>query len=189
MPFFARVLALLSYMICGTAFAQQLASAQLQGNVDDRSQDEMSQRVDIFDKVAAAVNARDFAALNKMSDDYRASRSRTPSGTWKLAYFYYGFAGPLPITQASGECVNPVPAFAKAWAAYDQSQPSPYIVEATSYLNQAQCYRGDGYAQKVPLDVLTRATEISEAARRLLDSHREVASNDPQYYSMLHISQ
>jgi len=152
------------------------------GRIEAGSSDEMAERLAIFRAVDGAVRRRDFAALNAMANQWRTLRSRTPSGTWKLSYFYAGIAGPLPVKKVNGVCVNPVAAFADDWIRFDPRQPASYIVKAASLSNYGGCVRGEGFADRTSPEEMEGFEQGVAAARRILEQHRDVASVDPEFY-------
>ena len=50
---------------------------------------EAAEQKPIIDAVKAAIDRRDYAALNAMETEFRKTRSRTSSGIWKLSVFHW----------------------------------------------------------------------------------------------------
>lgn len=140
---------------------------------------EIAQRTAIFDDVAAAIRARDFAGLNRMAHDFRTSRRRTSSGTWALAYFWYGWEG-HHARDAAGCGFDD--AFIDDWIAAAPQDPAPYIARAIALQRQAWCLRGTGFAGSVPPATMARFTAIMRQARDSLERHRAVAAVDPRFH-------
>lgn len=166
--------------ICSTSCAQQ---SHEYGFVEAQSDDDIAERRAIFDEVAVAVRARDFARLNAMSQDMRDRRTRTPSGVWRLAYFYYGVEAAV-IGRQSG-CAPMDPQLYVDWAAVDPQQPAAYIALASAHRRRAWCLRGGDYAREVSPLAMEHFNQIIADTRRELESHEAIASRDPQYYQVL----
>ncbi len=174
------LVALLFVTMSVSACAQ---SAAEYGAVEARSDDDIAERQAIFNDVAAAVRARDFVRLNAMSEDMRSRRSRTPSGVWRLAYFYYGLEA--TFVTARGECIPMDPQFYADWAAVDPQQPAAHIALAMVRIRHAWCRRGSGYAHTLSDMEMDDFNRRMAAARTELETHGDVASVDPQYYKTL----
>jgi hypothetical protein len=153
------------------------------GQVEARSNDELAERTAIFDQVKAAIDDRDYAALNAMAEEYRTRRARTPSGTWKLAYFYYGVIGHLPAENPGAKCLRIGDTVFADWAAVDPAAPAPYIAQAAALTGYGRCLRGGAYAAATAPEAVTAMREQVHKARDVLERHRDVASVDPQYYA------
>jgi len=147
---------------------------------------ELQLRQEIFDRVHALVNARDFAELSAMEQAYRTQRARTPSGSWKLQDFYLGLERALlPPTADAGDCAIPAETLIDDWTKATPANPAPYIVRANMLLERAWCFRGDGYASEVPDSAWQPFHENIEAAEAVLTAHSRVASADPEYYEVM----
>jgi|KBSMisStaDraftv2_1062788.scaffolds.fasta_scaffold49464_4 hypothetical protein len=146
---------------------------------------ELKVRYDIFDRVKALVDARDFAALNAMEREFRTSRVRTPSGVWKLSEFHGAVHAALPEADSNQNCAFTAGPLLKAWAAATPSAPTPYIALANMLVGRAWCFRGTGYAVDVPDDDETRFQHTIAAAYETLSSHSRIAAKDPEYYVVM----
>ncbi len=151
-----------------------------------QSENEIDARLKIFGHVERLVRSRDFAGLNALADKYRSSRSRTPSGTWNLTYFYIGLSNQLfGAYSYEGKCVNLMADFARAWRMYDPLHPSSYLVEAKSYMENGWCIRGGGYASEVAAEKMQLFFEEISVAVSILEKNIGLASSDPEFYSTL----
>lgn len=161
------------------------AVAQDTGKVEASSADEETERNIILNKVQTAIAANDFAGLSAMEDDYRSSRARTPSGTWKLAVFHVGLQTDLADGLQSGEaCQYRKAQFVQRWAAATPHNPAPAITNAALLLSQAWCIRGGGYANSVTPQAWPAFREKVAAASQALDDHETMASIDPEFYAI-----
>ena len=154
---------------------------------DDGKITEMKARAIIYERVKVLVAARDFAGLDAIEHDYRTSRSRTGSGSWKLAEFHIGVELALPRAKREIGCPFAAEPFLNDWARADPAAPAPYIAKATMLVNRAWCFRGDGYASEVPENVWQLFRDDIDQAEALLTEHKAVAAIDPEYYAVMEI--
>jgi hypothetical protein len=174
----------MSWRILVAGFLLSLASAcAARGAVEARTTDELAERVAIFDQVKAAVERKDYRALNAMAAEFRERRARTPSGTWKLAYFYYGVIGHLPAENPGAECLRIADSVFDDWVRVDPKAPAPYIAQAWATSTLGGCLRGGASAYATPRENFEAMAREVAKARGILEAHREVASIDPQFYA------
>lgn len=151
------------------------------GQVEAKTSDELGERLLIIEQVKRAFSARDFAKLNAMAREFRTRRSRTPSGTWKLSWFYRGMS--IATEQKEGACSKEAFPVFEDWKKADPSQPTPYIAQAAILTNYAFCVRGGRLGHEVPDEAWPVFYEHIAAARQVLEANEKVASVDPQYYA------
>jgi len=162
------------------------ASAQV-GQVESLAQNErytqveMGERMLVMQRVEDAVRAENYAALDAMEKEFRSSRARTPSGTWKLRWFYEGFVGPMPINAENG-CSHKLAAFASDWIKARPKAPAPPIVEAGALVNIGACLRGDEIRRLTAPEAEDAFERYALAAEQVLTQHRAVAEIDPQFF-------
>ena len=169
-------------LICVFLAVACASEVKPRGQVEASSPYEVWELSDIADQVTAAVLKRDFAALNGMEQGFRKRRSRTPSGAWKLSWYYWAFEGPLPVEVQNGVCVNKLAPFVRDWEIATPDNPAPYILEAKSLLDYGHCIRGDGYGGEVSPQAQRELLQNVAAGREVLEAHRDVASVDPHFY-------
>lgn len=158
-------------------------SCAARGEVEARTTDELAERTAIFDEVKAAIDGKDYPALNAMAEGYRERRARTPSGTWKLSYFYYGVIGHMPAENPGARCASPSEGFFADWIKADPAAPAPYIAQAWAETSVGLCLRGGAFANQTPPEAVEAMRVHVGKARAILEAHRDVASVDPQYYA------
>jgi hypothetical protein len=160
------------------------------GEVEARTTNELAERVAVFDAVKTALDRKDYKALNAMAKGYRERRARTPSGTWKLSYFYHGVMGYLPAENPGAPCARVADRLFEDWAKVDPDAPTSYIAHAWAKTSFARCLRGGTRANATPPESIEAMLREVGKARAILEAHRDVASTDPQYYAeMLRIYQ
>lgn len=159
------------------------AACAARGEVEARTTDELAERIAIFDEVKTALDARDYKGLNAIAEGYRSRRARTPSGTWKLSYFYYGVTGHLPIANPGAKCARTADGLFDDWVRADPESPTPYIVQAWVTTSLGRCLRGGASGSETPPEYLEAMMREVGKARAILEDHREIASTDPQFYA------
>lgn len=148
--------------------------------------DEVSERNAVYARIDTALAAGDFAGLSAMEADFRASRARTPSGLWKLAVFHAGVQHRLAAgLDRAHACGFPSQVTLRQWAAVMPDNPAPVVTEAALLVEQAWCVRGRGLAYHVPASDWPTVHRLAGQARDVLESHRDKASVDPEYYAVM----
>ena len=146
---------------------------------------ELQLRQVISDQVRTLVRAHDIFGLNALEHQYRTTRERTPSGTWKLQEFYDALEAELPSPAEVNNCRIPAETLLDEWSKATPDSPVPHIMRASLLLQRAWCFRGDDYASKVPDSAWQPFRENVAAAAKVLSGHKAVASVDPQYYAVM----
>ncbi len=165
------------------------ASAQgikppLRDKVEAANSDEIAERTAIMETSSRALARRDYAALEAMARHFRQTRVRTPSGTWKLPYLYYGLGYGLPIKASDGSCQTDLIAADRAWLKASPNDPAPIIALAMALESYAECLRGSGYASTVTPERMAGFHRNAQAAQDLLAGNKALASTDPQFYAV-----
>jgi len=172
-----RFACLVVAVICLFADVPTLAAPREAESAARESSDDLAVREAIMRRVDALLKAEDFAALNRLDEEYRTTRARTPSGLWKLAAFHSGVRRHIARAQPTDECVSESGPLLKRWLAADPSAPAPIITQASVLLEQAWCKRHDSAwgTQAFLTDAYT--------ADQWLADHKASASIDPEYYA------
>ena len=175
--------AILSLFGCTAANAAPTDPAPPISSADETK--EHDAREAIFAMINTAIAAKDFAALDALEQDYAASRERTPAGVWKLRIYNSWIRWKLDerIEKGSG-CVAPMAQFVAEWRASSPHSPSAVITEASQLIDQASCFRGGDYADRVPPEAWAKFGEKRDAAVALLAANRELASANPEFYAL-----
>lgn len=118
----------------------------------------------------------DLRGFDTLATGYRHSRERTPSGNWKLGLAYLSVTPSLfgpgdprweRLQQASGE-----------WLAENPDSPTAGLVYARILRAHAWAWHDAGGK---PGDNNPQYRQLIEQARRVLDEHPEVKSQDPEW--------
>jgi hypothetical protein len=152
--------------------------------LSQQKDDEQAIRQNVKAEVARAFAAGDVAKLERLSSTYRDTRSRTPSGLWKLTLFYSA-THELIEKQIETQVVGSADAFAttgKAWLnAYPES-PSAQLVRGQAMQVHAWAIRGHGYASSVRPEAWAAFENSIEEVRKYFETIKKTAGTDPGWY-------
>jgi len=134
-------------------------------------------------QAAALLRTGDFAQFDTVATQLRETSARTPAGTWKLSMFYSG------VWRAGGANANDaawarLEAGAEQYLAEHPNSPTAVVLEAKVLIEHAAVHRGGEYAARVPQSNWAPFRAHVDATLRVLDSHREVGSVDPEWYAI-----
>ncbi len=143
---------------------------------------ELEARRKIESEANNALRLGNVEKLEAMSADFRVNRSHTPSGVWKLTFFYKCIES--AVTADNRDDPNPGKASlatADAWQRAYPNSPSAKYAKGAILAKRAWLIRGRGFADSVPEAAWKPFREGLEAARVYLESVKSVASavSDP----------
>ena len=153
--------------------------------------DEAGEQKPIVDAVKAAIDRRNYQALNRMENEFRRTRARTSSGIWKLAVFHWRLLTELG-PRGDDNCEDRSADFFRGWIAASPAEAAPYVSRAEVLEAYAWCIRGDGYAGSVSQQTHDMFKAKVAEASTVLSTHQATASADPHYYAVaarIHIDQ
>ena len=137
----------------------------------------------VRDEIMAAVGDslwnRRFDELEAMAAAFHARDARTPSGLWKLNYFYEGlrrfqkYMPRDPDRQIDG------------WLAAKPESAAAHIGYAVMTLEQAWEIRGTGYASTVEPENWKPFHDAVERAGQHLMEYKAIADGDPHWYDAM----
>ncbi len=149
---------------------------------------EMEERAAIITSAKLAFRQGDFAQLEDMSRTYRTTKSRTPSGTWKLSMFYAGIGAAIStqVSPSGREAVfSDLENRAMTWAKRFPDSPSAHIMLSEIYIKHAWAYRGNEYADAVKPEAWVSFRKYISLAKQNLEAHKSVAAVDPAWYTTM----
>ena len=73
----------------------------------------------------------------------------------------------------------------KQWIADFPESPTPHLAYATMLLKHGTAYRGNGFAKTVKPENWKPFQKLIEQARRYLEKAKNIASRDPQWYTLM----
>jgi hypothetical protein len=149
------------------------------------SAQELAVRDTLTAQVKAAIDAEDFALLNRLEREHLTSRARTPSGVWLLGIYHAVLQFQLAdgLVKADG-CDYRKAAFVSRWAASDPTSPGPKITHAYLLQQQAWCYRGSGSATSVSEGNWAKFYQGLEASNAFMEANKAIAAKDPEFYAV-----
>ena len=147
---------------------------------------EMQVRNRIQSAVTKAFLMKDYDLLEKLAQEYRSTKDRTPSGLWKLTLFYSGIQGAVALdTRKDPAKFGAVEDIASGWVAKYPKSPAALIVKSSVHLSHGAAIRGSGYANTVKAEAWTSFYEYVTLARLNLEVHKTTAHVDPQWYEQM----
>ena len=142
--------------------------------------DAIAQAAEISNKVNSELEARQFAALNRIEREYRTHQSRLVDGRWKLTFFYRNI-GPTGEGAGDAEWKNDLH-LADEWIHATPTQPAPYLAKAKMLINYAWEARGGGYADTVSPEGWKLFYQRVAKAEQVLQSAPHVIQKDPYWF-------
>lgn len=136
-------------------------------------------------RVIELFHKEDYQALETMAQEFRETKSRTPSGLWQLSTFYYGLSFVLTARSNNKPFWWKTDKELKNWIAAFPESPTPHLAYATMLLNHAYSYRGGGLASSVKHENWKPFKRLTEQARDYLEKAKPIASSDPQWYALM----
>jgi hypothetical protein len=148
--------------------------------------DEQRVRQAIRSEVAAALEGGDIAMLERWSKQYRDHAERTPSGQWKLAFFYAGLTDSFKAIDAKDDAGwEGLDARLAKWQAQFPDSPSARLARAEAHIERAWAIRGGCYSASVDPTAWAPFRAHLAQARERLEADKAVAAADPHWYQLM----
>jgi len=142
---------------------------------------EKSSEVDNYIQVVSAPTSReDFAALDKMADEARSSKSRFPGGGWKLFTFYVAMQK-MPAKPTEEDWQKRIDFFQR-WVEARPKSITARVALAAGYEDYAWVARGHGYADTVTDEGWRLFGERIGKAGTVLIEAAKLDAKCPQWY-------
>ena len=146
---------------------------------------EMEERAAIRSATRNAFLKEDFSQLEEVSLNYRLTKSRTPSGIWKLTVFHAGISEAIKERARAQEreaAFRELEGMTARWAKRHPNSPSARIAHSSVLISHAWAFRGDGYASTVKPEAWKPFRKYIAMARAYLEKHKAIAAVDPRWY-------
>lgn len=104
------------------ASAETHAASRAQAN----RQSEAAIRLAIIEETGANLSGGHFDSLERMAEDFRRAKARTPSGTWKMGWFYKAFET-IGLNAPTPSATMAMNASLQTWLQSHPGSPTPYI--------------------------------------------------------------
>ena len=149
---------------------------------------ELQERMAVSTSIQRAFLQERFAELDRVSSDFRASKSRTSSGLWRLTLFYGGLSEAM-VAQTKGldreTAYREIERKTANWAQSSPNSPAAHIAHSMALIDHAWAYRGGGYAASVKPESWAPFRRYIAMARENLEAHKQVAAVDPRWYETM----
>jgi Domain of unknown function (DUF4034) len=146
---------------------------------------ETSERAVLIQDVKTLFEANDFAALETMAAQFRASRERTRSGIWKLSVFYRALHEATLIERDDNRAWARISARLRAWLAAYPKSPTPIVANGIVLKRYAWVQRPRFLLMEISAPSEDRFVSTLKMARNYLEANQELAGQDPHYYVVL----
>ncbi len=147
---------------------------------------ELEERRAIQQQTAFLLSSKKFKELERLAQEYRVDRSRTPSGVWKLTCLYAGIPSYFASTNLKDENYwSSIKSTTEEWIKEYPKSPTPYISHAIVMRLYAWKFRGGGLARTVHEEAWQPFFEHLNNAKAFLEKHKEIASTDPHWYEAM----
>lgn len=145
--------------------------------------DEAATRQDIQTRAAALLEKKNWATLNQMEERLRDGAEKTPSGEWKLRFFYIGLADFSYGRELTVDLAEKRAELAEEWAK-EAPSPAAFIAQAKYLVDYGWMVRGEGPVSEVQPEQYRFFVDRLSDAYDVLMAHPD-AKVDPQYYYVL----
>ncbi|MGH9833948.1 MAG: hypothetical protein ACREBD_19200 [Blastocatellia bacterium] len=136
-------------------------------------------------EVRQELHREDYAKLEKLAAELRASKARFPGGAWKLHKFYQGVSRPVSAGKVSEqEWVIHLPKLQKWLAQYPKSITAR-VALGGAYIEYAWSARGSGFADTVTEEGWRLFRERLALAEKTLNDARELPEKCPHWYATM----
>src|SRR5262245_41690192 len=156
-----------------------LLTASLLFPMQSRAATEMEERAAIRNSARNAFLKEDFSQLEEVSLNYRSTKSRTPSGVWKLTVFHEGISEAIAErarAQGREAAFRELEGMTTRWAKRYPNSPSARIAHSSLLISHAWAFRGDGYAHTVKPEAWKPFRKYIAMARANLEKHKSDAA-------------
>lgn len=150
------------------------------------AESEMDIRNSIKSTSGNAFLRKNYSLLETLSGEYRTAKTRTPSGTWNLTWFYVGIADALSgATNDDPRNFYEVERVAAEWVSKYPNSPTAHIVQSYVWHIHGYAFRGEGYARLVDPAAWKELYKYEALARANLEKYKEISSIDPEWYELM----
>jgi hypothetical protein len=146
---------------------------------------ELAERQMIQSTVQKLFAYRDYAGLERMAEELRRDRTRTPSGVWKLTFFYRALPNHANVTARNEAYIELIHSGIEKWIETYPQSPTPRIYRAQALVVHGWMYRGTGAARTVPPEMWQLFESKITQASDYLQRYKHIASVDPHWYTIM----
>lgn len=145
---------------------------------------ELAVRESIVKDVGTKLSIADRAGLEKMAEQFRATSARTPSGDWKLEWFYQTFER-IGQNALNRDARTAIGATLRAWIDAEPESPTPYIALGHfEYWQALSMWSQRSLASGSRQSFAPYRTALIETYDMLLGA-KAIAARDPEWYVVM----
>lgn len=146
---------------------------------------ELEERDAITEKARMLFRGEHFADIEAMADDFRAHKSRTSSGLWKIGLLHDGLDDDVLRQERDANYWTGILAKVQKWIDAFPRSPTPRILYAKLLITQAWAIRGGGWARDVREEDWEPFHRLIAQARAYLLANKAIGEADPQWYETM----
>ena len=140
---------------------------------------ELAEQDELAREVQDLVWGEQFDKLEAMADTFRAQGTRSASGLWRLSHFNAG------LSKFLDSCAMSCEGILARWQARYPASPNPWLARTEHFILLAWEHRGSGSSDTVDEESWKPFFDNIAKARQVLEEHKNIASQDPRWYSMM----
>lgn len=162
------------------ASAETHAATRAQTN----RQSEAAIRLAIVEETGANLSSGKFDALERMAEDFRRTKARTPSGTWKMGWLHKAFET-IGLNTPTPDAAIAMNATLQAWLQSHPTSPTPYIALGHfSYWQTVAGWRHRLATSSALPNWEPYRQDLAETYDFLLRA-KPIAARDPEWYVVM----
>lgn len=149
---------------------------------------ELEHRARISGVARQAFLSEDFGKLEEMSRTFRTTKSRTPSGTWNLTFFYMGIRESFDATARTMDleaAFKEIDGKIARWTSQYPDSPSAHVAQGLALIAHGWTIRGEGYSGTVRPRAWAPFRRYIALARETLEKYKSQAAEDPRWYEAM----
>lgn len=138
------------------------------------AKDELAIRQAIAVRVAVLWETENIKELEKMAEEYRSTKAKTPSGIWKLSAFHYELSKQVQTSNDDDRIWMDLEQRSLAWASAFPNSPTARLQHAQTIFNRSWRFKSRAAFNN----------NVDRAVQYLRD-HKRVAAKDPRWYELM----
>ena len=140
---------------------------------------ELAERDRLASEVQGLAWGERFDTLEAMAQTFRTQGTRSESGLWRLSHFYAG------LSKFLSHCAMSCEGILARWQGDYPDSPTLWLTRADHFITLAWEHRGTGLANTVQKESWKRFYDNIAKARQILEERKDIAAQDPVWYSMM----
>lgn len=162
-----------------------MVACLLTATVVRAEEDETAFKATLRAVVAVGWRGQDMREVERLSQEFRASRARALSGAWKSRLLHGVLREEIDQAISRGEGWASLREKSARWARESRDAPVAELFHADVIVRQAWSIRGHEYANKVSAANMQAFGQLIGQASVYLQSVKKTAAIDPEWYALM----